>query len=212
MLTSYPIQVLRSGAYLATLFDDHEVLQWSLCATGQAFSVNPLPTPACINNLSHVEPLGGNLLHMLSRPSLKQIDPNSCTVISLNEHQRSMLRGLVDDVSLTNAQWADALKVRDVFGLSAVDYLSDTDVLGGRLPLEQRVSDKPNRNFRGILLSLTKEEIVKTDLFDGLVKAREKSGVDLFPGLDTRNSGNLRRVLLNYFDSIHKAMGRANAG
>ena len=38
-------------------------------------------------------------------------------------------------------------------------------------------------------------------------KARESAGVDLFPGLDTRNSGKLRGILLNYFDSIHKTVG-----
>lgn len=207
MLTEHSIQVLRSGTNLATLLDDDEVLQWSLCATGQAFSVDPLPTPPGIIDLDLVEPLGGNLLHMLSRPSLKQIDPGSGTAISLSELQRSMLTKLIDDVSLTTAQWADALKVRDVFGRSAVDYLLNTGVLKGQVPFEQCVSDRPKRNFRGILLSLTKPEIVKTDLFNGLVKARESAGIDLFPGLDTRNSSSLRGILLHYFDSIHKTMG-----
>lgn len=206
MLTEHSIQVLRSGTHLATLLDDDEVLQWSLCATGQAFSVDPLPTPARIDDLSLVEPLGGNLLHMLSRPSLKQIDPSSGTAISLNAPQKSILTRLIDNVLLTDAQWAAALKVRDVFGLGAVDYLSNTDVLKGGLPFEQCVSDRPKRNFRGILLSLTKAEIVKTDLFHGLVKARELAGIDLFPGIDTRNSGDVRGILLNYFDCLHKTM------
>jgi len=175
MPKTHSIQVLRSGSHLAALFDNDAALRWSLCATGQAFSLDPLATPACINDLSLVEPLGGNLLHMFSRPSLKQIDPNSSTAISLNAFQGSMLTRLIDDISPTNDQWAAALKVRDVFGVSAVEYLSNTGVLRGQLPLEQCASDTPNRNFRGILLSLTRTEIVKTDLFYDLVKAPSAS-------------------------------------
>lgn len=205
MSYAHQIHVLRSGPELAPLLEHSEVLHWCLCATGQAFSPDPLPPPAIFDDLNLVEPLGGNLLHLILRPSLKQLDLDTGASITPSQIQISMLERLLSEACPSGKAWDEALKIRDLFGLRAVDYLVNIDVLGGQ-PLEQSVSDEPikPKNFRGIILSLTKKDMLKSDLIYGLIKARDFAGFDLFPGINSRNPSELRITLLRHFDLLNQ--------
>ena len=198
-----PIIVLRDGPKLTdTLYHD-DVARWSLFASGQAISFDPIKVPQALNNLDLVEPLGGNLLTLLLRPTMKQMDSEHCS--SSMEGRRKMLDELLNFAKPTESVLYHATKARDLFGLCAVDYAPELSVLGGRPP-EQSVSENQQTNDkrRRILNSLVRREMIKTDLFSDLVYARRSLSVELYPGICTKDPAELRKNLLTYFDLLNK--------
>lgn len=200
------VQVLRPGVTVASLFPDENVLYWSFCATGQAFSPEPLPLPAAMHDLSLVEPLGGTILHLLVRPSLKLLGDER-TEIPECGYQAGMLKKLLNQSRKSQSDWEKTLQARDIFGLRAVDYSPKLNVLRGR-PLEQGVIAEKSfpKDYRGIILSLTKNAMLRSDLLHGLKKAKETSGIDIFPGIVSSDPKELRLVLLKYFDLLHHCL------
>ena len=211
MLHDHSIHALRSGPTLADLFTQEDILYWSFCATGQAFCPEPFEPPLELSNTNLVEPLGGSLLHLLLRPPLKIIDADADTPPATRNYQLEMLSKLLEITDQNSAEWIEALKARDLFGFRAVDYTRSINVLRGR-PLEQSVSTEPEspKNFRGIIRSLTKDEMINSDLFYGLKKARSVAGLDLFPGIATACPRELRQLLLRYHDIINIFFSTAN--
>lgn len=200
------INVLPGGPALVPLMISREVLQWSLCATGQAYSPEPLPLPAELSDPSLVEPFGGSLLHLVLRPSIKTLNDSPSNPRELTDCQISAMDQLFKVFNNSSEIWINAVQSRDLFGCCALDYILNKDVLRGR-PLEHgAIADKANGqgiNFRGIILSLTKSEMLDSDLFYGLKQVKKLAGVDLYPGISSANPIELRQILLRYFDKLN---------
>lgn len=208
MFRNHHIQVLPSGPALAPLMSKRAVLHWCLCATGQAFCSEPPPLPAELSDPNIVEPFGGSLLHLALRPSLKIIDDLAGGSSEIAERQFLMISLLAETFSDSNNKWVNSVYLRDLFGYSALDYVVNQDVLKGQ-PFERSViaqnTNGQKANFRGIILSLTKTQMLVSDLYSSLRRVREIAGLDLYPGVPSANPAELRQLLLRYFDKLNHA-------
>lgn len=197
------IRVLRDGPRLIDQLGDRDAAHWALCATGQAIAFEDIPVPEALLNIDLVEPLGGNLLTLILRPSLKQMDDDHA--LELAEFRHYMLEKLLHSAKLSENVLYHALKARDVFGLNAIDYAPEISVLGGQT-LEQIVKEnwQLGDKCRRIIRSLAREEMANSDLFLDLVSARRSLGVELYQGISSHDPMDLRRILLTHFDLLNK--------
>src|SRR5690554_1620425 len=200
------VTVLRSGPRVVDALIDPDVREWVLSATGQLYSPTPPPCPLSKLDVEAVEPLGGSLLHLLLRPSIKQLSFGGGVVPELSLERQADIERLLAYLSSCPAASQRLAKVRDLFGFTAVDYSpSKLHVLRGE-PLKHRVSsDAPDyARFERILRSLTKSSMIRSDLFSGLMQGKALAGVDIFPGIPSREPVELRKILLDYAAELYR--------
>lgn len=201
MLSQRPITLLRDGHHLAPMLSSPELKAWALGLTGQRFSAGDSEIPSEAFSVPIVEPLGGSVLHLMMRPSLKQLGNTDAVVRPLQIRQ---LESYLTHCEKRGAFAPADLNWRDLFGLRAVDYIPK-QYAAREGSLGHRVTHVPDSaaRCRRILLSLGRRELERSDFVSDLRAAKDLCGVNLYIGLDPNNTHNLKGALASYCDALH---------